>query len=224
MKILLDNYRAFFFDFDGVIADSLDIKTHAFGELFKDYGRSVVKKVRAYHLANGAVSRYDKFNFFYKDILNKEITPKIMDDLDKRYSHLVVESVVRAPFIKGVMRFIRRLAEGNKDCFIISATPEKEIRRIAKLKKIDTLFKEIVGAPNKKSENLKYLLYKAKVKNEEAIYFGDAMGDCEAARENNVYFIGIVNRKSRELKYLNDIPKIRDFNHFRDFTVCQNLR
>jgi phosphoglycolate phosphatase-like HAD superfamily hydrolase len=46
----------------------------------------------------------------------------------------------------------------------------------------------------------------------EALYFGDARSDYEAAKQNNVDFIGIVNTKSRELKGLRGISKIRDFN------------
>lgn len=212
VKIHIDNYKSFFFDFDGVIVDSVDIKTQAFGELFKDCGEEIVKKVVGYHLKNGGVSRYEKFKYYYKNIVNKEITSEIIDDLDKKYSRLVVEKIMEAPFIKGVMDFIRQLNEIGKECFIISATPQKEVKDIAKSRQIAGFFKEIVGSPETKKENLEYLLDKHSIDPDEAVYFGDARSDYEAARKNSVDFIGIVNISSQELKKLNGIAKIEYFN------------
>ena len=205
-------YQAFFFDFDGVIADSLDVKTAAFGELFSNYGQDIRTKVVNYHLDNGGISRYEKFRYYYRHFLNKKITVKIMRDLDKRYSDIVTKKVVAAPFIKDVMRFIRQLKRSEKECFIISATPQKEIKTIARLKHIDGFFSEIVGSPAKKSQNMRFLLRKYDIKNGEAIYFGDAKSDYEAAKANNIDFVGIVNKKSQELKNLRTIVKIKDFS------------
>lgn len=212
MKLNPDKYNAFFFDFDGVIVDSLDIKAQAFGELFKDYGKDVVENVVGYHLNNGGISRYEKFKYYYKSLLNKEINQKIMDDLDKRYSQIVVEKVVKASFIKGAMGFIKRLNELQKECFIISATPQEEINNIAKLKQINIFFKDIVGSPKKKQENLEYLLDKYLIKGNEAVYFGDAKSDYEAAVEHNIHFVGVASIKNKELEGLTNIPKIRNFN------------
>ncbi len=212
VKTHIDRYKSFFFDFDGVIIDSVNIKTRAFGELFKDYGEDVVGKVVDYHLNNGGVSRYEKFKYYYKNILNKEITPEIINDLDKRYSRLVVEKVVEAPFIKGAMDFIKKINQSGRDCFIISATPKKEIEDITMSRQIDKYFKEIVGSPRTKKENLKYLLDKYDIDFEKAIYFGDARSDYEAAEEENIDFIGIVNERSKELKGLERVTKIEHFN------------
>ena len=212
VKTHIDRYKAFFFDFDGVIVDSVDIKTRAFAELFKDYGEEAVRKVVDYHLNNGGVSRYEKFRYYYKNILNREITDEIMDGLDERYSRLVVEKVVEAPFIKGAIDFIKKINQSGRDCFIISATPKKEIEDITTSRRIGKYFKEIVGSPRTKKENLKYLLDKYDIDSEKAIYFGDARGDYEAAEEENIDFIGIVNEHSKELKGLGRITKIEYFN------------
>lgn len=211
MKIEVDKYKAFFFDFDGVIVDSLDIKTKAFGELFSKYGKAISKKVMEYHRNNGGVSRYEKFKYYYKNLLRKEINQRIIRQLDKDYSKLVVKNVIVAPYIKGVLFFIRRLNKARKDCFIISGTPQKEIRYILKQKKIDGLFVEAVGSPANKTNNLKSILRKYRVNPGEAIFFGDAKSDYEAARGNKVAFISIVNKKSQELKRHACKCSIKDF-------------
>ena len=50
--------KAIFWDFDGVIADSVNVKTDAFYEMYLPYGKHIADKVRQYHLNNGGVSRY----------------------------------------------------------------------------------------------------------------------------------------------------------------------
>ena len=50
------------FDFDGVLADSVDIKADAFAELYSPYGSEIVEQVVAHQLANGGMSRFEKFN------------------------------------------------------------------------------------------------------------------------------------------------------------------
>lgn len=119
MKFDVDKYRFFFFDFDGVIVDSLETKAQAFGALFKDYGEEIVRKVIDYHLQNGGMSRYEKFKFYYNNFLNKKITQEIIGDLDREYSQLVVEKVVKAPYINGVIDFIKELKKKRKKSVLL---------------------------------------------------------------------------------------------------------
>ena len=61
------------FDFDGVIAESVNVKTEAFSILYQPYGKDVVKKVVKHHLTNGGVSRFEKFKIYHKEFLNIEL-------------------------------------------------------------------------------------------------------------------------------------------------------
>ena len=42
----LDKYEMIFWDFDGVIKESVSVKTDAYVELFRPYGSHVCKKIR----------------------------------------------------------------------------------------------------------------------------------------------------------------------------------
>jgi HAD superfamily hydrolase (TIGR01549 family) len=214
MRPNIDKYKFIIFDFDGVIVDSLGVKTEAFGQLFSSYGRDIALKVKQYHLNNGGISRYEKFKYYYKSLLNKKINKSITRRLDKKYSDLVLTRVASAAYIKGALEFIKKCNKDKKSCFIISATPEKELRRIVKLKKIQPLFKIVLGSPKNKSDNLKYLLKKFSINSADVVYFGDAVSDFQAAKNNRICFIGIVNKKSRELKGIKGRPTIRDFTCF----------
>lgn len=210
-KLDVDRYRAFFFDFDGVVVDSVKIKGEAFGSLFAEYGSEVVEKVIDHHLKNGGLSRYDKFRYYYKEFLGKEITAEIMEELDRLYSERVVEKVIAAPAIGGVMDFITRLNSRDLPCYIVSATPEREVQMIARRRGIDYFFKEIVGSPRGKADNLAMLLNKYSILSEEAVFFGDAISDYRAAEHNHVGFVGV---KFEELKIFPSVPIIQDFVSF----------
>ena len=78
MKILkpeaatLLNYQCMFFDFDGVVLESGNIKTDAFIELFAGLG--IDEEVKQHHLENQGVSRYEKFRWITENLLKEEYT------------------------------------------------------------------------------------------------------------------------------------------------------
>ena len=57
--------NAIIFDFDGVVLESLNVKTNAFKKLYEPYGSDISKKVVEHHLENGGVSRFDKIKFYH---------------------------------------------------------------------------------------------------------------------------------------------------------------
>ena len=50
--------KTIIFDFDGVILESMDVKTEAFKKLYQPFGSSISNKVVENHLANWGISRY----------------------------------------------------------------------------------------------------------------------------------------------------------------------
>ena len=43
LEYILSKKKLVIFDFDGVLVDSVNVKTEAFGLMYKDYGSDVVK-------------------------------------------------------------------------------------------------------------------------------------------------------------------------------------
>ena len=125
--------KAIIFDYDGTIADSVDIKTQAFAELYKPYGIDIADKVVKYHLSHGGVSRFDKFKYFHKEFLNIELSEFEIQNLAKKFSKLVIFEVVNAPYITGSLEFITNNYKVF-DMFISTATPTDEIHKILKRK------------------------------------------------------------------------------------------
>lgn len=208
--------RAVFLDFDGVIAESVDIKTVAFQKLFEDEGPDVMAQVRDYHLSHGGVSRFDKFRYFYAGILKRPLSEEIFQDLCNRFSRLVIDEVVNSPYVPGAREFIEEYAQ-RCALFVTSATPQGEIEEIMQRRKLDHFFKKIYGAPFSKSDAVKEVLESEKISPREAVYIGDAFSDYEAAECNGVPFIARISNKEAEAVF-HDIScaKVSDLTCVRE--------
>jgi len=181
-------YKAIIFDWDGVVTDSVGVKTEAYAQMFRKYGAEIEKQVVEYHLAHGGVSRFDKFRYFHKEFLGEEISEEKVQKLSNEFSELVFQKVVDAPFIKGAIDAIHKAHQQGLLLFVISGTPIEEIKLIAEKKGLSGYFMEILGSPTKKDAWTKYILEKYSLKPKEVLFFGDAEEDRLAAKINGVDF------------------------------------
>jgi len=188
----LKKIKAIIFDFDGVIADSVGIKTRAFAHLFRNHPKNVVDAVVKYHIENGGQSRYVKFKHYYENILKFEYSDEIGEKLAEEFSQFVFEEVVKCPYIKGAKEFIEA-RHNDYMFFIVSGTPDDEIKLIVERKGLSSYFKEVCGTPKKKGEWVKELLEKYELLPAEAVFIGDALDDYKGAKTNGCFFIGVVS-------------------------------
>ena len=68
----LHRYLTLIFDCDGVVLDSNRVKTEAFRAAAMPWGRAAAEALVANHVANGGVSRYEKFASFLEHILPEQ--------------------------------------------------------------------------------------------------------------------------------------------------------
>jgi HAD superfamily hydrolase (TIGR01549 family) len=182
--------QAVFFDFDGVIVDSNRIKTEAFRTLFKDYDQATVAKVVAYHQRHGGISRVEKIRYVHEHFLNQPLTGEELDRWAGEFSQLVVEKVVGAAWIDGAKEFLES-SQAAWPMFLISGTPEDELRHIVERRKISGYFQAILGSPVGKPYHIRHLLADYRLNPSHCIFVGDALTDFNAARETGLHFIGI---------------------------------
>lgn len=185
------NYDAFFFDFDGVLVDSVEVKTKAFAKLFETFGDDVVTQVVNHHRHHGGMTRVEKFRFYHRNFLKRDLDDEELDKLCHRFAQLVVDEVIAAPEIRGAEVFLQQYSQ-HIPCFVISATPEDEIKLIVKGRGWSDYFKEVRGAPESKENNLEKLLKYYRLMASQCLYFGDAHHDYVAATKWGVNFLGIV--------------------------------
>jgi len=188
-----------FFDFDGVILDSVDVKTQAFAQMFKQYGSEIENAVVNYHLKNGGVSRYEKFRYYYEQLLNRKISEEQLDVLGEQFSRLVIEKVIASQYIPGALETIKSLSSNNIPMFIVSGTPEDEIRLIVSRKGLSSYFEEVHGSPGEKWKITYDILQRRALSPDKGIFVGDALSDYEAAKVNGLHFLGIVPENSTSI-------------------------
>lgn len=180
--------KGIIFDFDGVIAESVQVKSDAFVELYKPYGTDVMKKVFDHHEANGGMSRYEKLKIYHESFLNKTISEEKITDLAKQFSELVVKKVIDCPYVPGALDFIQESYNQYK-LFISTGTPTEEIKLIIASRGISQYFSDVFGSPEKKTDHIKKIISKYGLKCEEILFFGDSNSDIDAAFCNSVPFI-----------------------------------
>lgn len=186
-------WQAIFFDFDGVILDSVDVKTKAFAKMFEPYGPEIQEQVVQYHVENGGVSRFEKFRYYYENLLKRGISEEEIDKLSKEFSHLVVQGVIDSPFIEGAYETLEKLKEHSVLAYVVSGTPHDEINFVVKEKGLSGFFQEIHGSPRKKWEIAAEIVDRKGFIPSKCLFLGDAMSDYEAARKTGMQFLGIVS-------------------------------
>ncbi|WP_420386073.1 HAD family hydrolase [Roseivirga sp.] len=179
-------YKCMFFDFDGVVLESGDIKTEAFVELFNGLG--IEDEVKEHHLANQGVSRYDKFRWITENLLEREYNPSIEEELGARFASIVKQKVIESPFVEGFEAMIQAVRDAKIYCVVASGTPHEELNSIIRSRSIDSWFDEVYGSPRKKDEIVKMVLADKGFKKTECLFFGDASTDFEAAEQVGIDF------------------------------------
>lgn len=213
----LSKKTCFVFDFDGVIKDSVHVKTQAFEQIYRSYGSEVVEKVKTYHLENGGLSRYKKFEYYEKVLLKKKITNDEVNSLSNQFSDIVKNKVINSSPIPGVINFLDILKKNNILTVVNSATPLSELKEIIKQCNYEKYFQKIYGSPETKTNNLFSVMRDFDIQSKDIVFFGDAKNDLIAASETNISFIG-VGDYFRELN-ISENSDHSFINNFKDITL-----
>lgn len=176
-----------FWDFDGVIKDSVNVKTAAFELLFLHFGEDIARRVRQHHEANGGVSRFDKIPL-YLSWAGEPASSEQVEAFCERFSQAVMQVVIDAPWVPGVREYL--LEHYAEQYFVlVTATPQEEIEQILAALELTRCFREVHGAPTKKASAIGAVLARQKCAPERAFMVGDAETDRQAAQANAVPFL-----------------------------------
>lgn len=214
MKKLLKK-DTIFFDFDGVIKDSMEVKSDAFELLFLPFGKEVAKKVRKHHEENGGMSRFEKLPL-YLSWASLNFDQKIIDEYSNKFSSLVMQSVIKSEWVPGILNFLKK-KNTHASLFVITATPQAEIEEILNQLAINHYFKMVVGAPTPKSEAIRLLIDQFQIQIKNTVMIGDSTSDYQAASLNQVDFV--LRRTKLNRKLQNTLECSSVFDCFDDFIM-----
>jgi len=207
---LLKESQIVFWDFDGVIKDSVMVKSAGYEKLFLPFGEDVVKRVNKHHNVHGGISRYEKIPL-YLSWAGEPANPLQVQDFCDRFSELVQQAVVDSPWVPGVCEYLS--SHYADQCFVlITGTPQKEIEEILHALNITRYFRNVYGAPKAKTIMVKDVLERLSCPFEQALVIGDSGTDLEAAKNNNVAFLLRRTSLNKELQKQFTGPSFENLN------------
>jgi phosphoglycolate phosphatase-like HAD superfamily hydrolase len=209
---LLQDARLVFWDFDGVVKDSIGAKTEGFRWLVRSAGPKVCNRVQRHHESNGGVSRYDKIPLYLKwaDMPTNATTVR---RACVEFSEYVTDAVINSPWVPGVADYLRSNL-GSQVFILVTATPSEEIIRILDQLTLLPCFSDVFGAPTLKGDAVAFSLDHHQIASDRAVFVGDSVTDHEAATSNCVPFLLRRHGLNRDLAASLRVPSF--FNLGRD--------
>jgi HAD superfamily hydrolase (TIGR01549 family) len=199
----MSSIKIIFWDFDGVLMDSNAVRNLGFEKVLSDYPQDQVAKLLEFHTANGGLSRYVKFRYFFEEIRSEVIAENDILQLAQRFSSIMKDLLVnRDLLINETMDFVRRNQQ-NYIMHITSGSDDQELKYLCKSLQIDHLFSSIHGSPKPKKQWVKELLVQHEYKIDECVLIGDSVNDWEAANVNGIHFLAY--NSTQELSALSTI-------------------
>lgn len=191
--------KTIFWDFDGVILDSMPIRDFGFVKIFEEFDKELVDKLLEYHTLNGGLSRYVKIRYFYNILLKKDVSDEKVQELADKFSIIMKTELTNKKYlIKETVDFIEKNYQ-NCNFHIVSGSDGKELNYLCKELDLTKYFKTIEGSPTPKNDLVKKILEKYKYDPKECILIGDSINDYEAANVNGIKFYGYNNVKLKKL-------------------------
>lgn len=209
--------KAIVLDFDGVVLQSVDVKTRSFAAVFAEEEPQAVRLIVEYHLRNGGLSRFEKFRWAYREVLRRPLPADEERRLGERFNALVEESVLKAEWVPGAREFLHA-EHARRPLFIASGTPEKELRRIVEGRGLASLFRGVFGSPKRKDDILREIAAGLGCAPGALVMVGDARNDSDAAAAVGCRFIGICPAGQAHDFPAGTLvlPDLRDLSHAAD--------
>ena len=203
----ISEYQTLVFDCDGVVLNSNKIKTQAFYEATKHFGHEPAQALVDYHVQNGGISRYAKFEYFITKILKQHLDESLNQDLLQRFAQAVKEGLMTCEMAEGLEALREKTKHAN--WLIVSGGDQDELREVFAARGLDKYFDGgIFGSPDTKD----IILEREMVNNnvlQNALFLGDSKYDFKAADKAGLDFIFI--------------SEWSEFNNWESFTRLNSI-
>ena len=199
------------FDCDGVILESMDVKTRAFERIGNDFGKEMGERLAMYHAINGGVSRYEKFEWLYRMVYGRSITPDESAVLNGRFVDYALEEIATSPLVAGTCDVLERW-QGRVPMYVASGAPQEELVFLLEKRGLGHYFNGIYGSPPSKGPLLLKILQETGSPPEETLMIGDSAYDLRAAEQAGTLFYGRGGRfKYGPHPWHEDLTRLNDY-------------
>lgn len=208
---MLERYATLFWDFDGVIKDSVAVKSDAFERLFAPFGAELARRVRLHHESNGGMSRYEKIPLYLR-WAGLEASEAEVSRYCDLFAAAVRQAVIDSPWVPGAREYLQDNRQRQR-FVLVTATPQAEIEDILAALSLTSCFREVHGAPTSKSDAIESVLARLQSSRAEALFIGDSDSDYAAATATGVAFLLRRTALNRQLQREYRGMQCEDFLH-----------
>lgn len=218
MNIDIKKYKTIVFDCDGVVLDSNVVKTEAYFRTAKNLGHTdaQAQALVDYHVKLGGISRYHKFEWYLREVLNQTVTEQAVQILLVEFARELEVGLMECPVAEGLPAL--RVATKTANWMILSGGDQQEIRTLFGKRNLTQYFDGgLFGSPDNKDEVLAREKSNGNVQLP-ALFIGDSKYDYEAAHRAGLDFVFMSNWTevadwqdycaSNNLKVLNNIAAL----------------
>lgn len=183
----LANYRTLVFDCDGVILDSNRIKTEAFRKVAEPIDEKLADELVRYHVENGGISRYRKFDFFIRRCREERVATPSNEELCRRFGDQVRDALLECPIADRLSEL--RAATSASTWMVASGADQAELRDVFNARGLSPLFDGgIFGSPESKRD-IVLQAFQKHGKPRPALMLGDSREDYYAANGADLDFV-----------------------------------
>lgn len=184
---LVTDYSTLIFDCDGVILNSNKVKTQAFFNTALAYGEAAARALVAFHVANGGISRYEKFKVFLETMVPKDQNGPPLNDLLRIYASEVRQGLMTCEVTLGLEK-LRELTASLR-WLIVSGGDQQELREVFDGRGLNLFFDGgIFGSPDTKDVILERECINQNIK-KPGVFLGDSRYDHVAASRAGLDFV-----------------------------------
>jgi phosphoglycolate phosphatase-like HAD superfamily hydrolase len=208
-------YTTVVFDCDGVILNSNQLKIQAYFDTAIRFGANAAQAqaLVRHHIQLGGISRYPKFQYFLKEILNQSVTEqatrKLLDTFGAEVERLLANCEI-APELQAL-----REANPHQKWMVLSGGDQAELRKIFNLRGLTHLFNAgIFGSPDNKDQVLAREISNGNI-SKPALFLGDSRYDHQASTNAGLDFVF--------LSAWTDVENWQAYCEQNNVTVLQNL-
>lgn len=181
-------------DFDGVILDSVQLKTDLFIRCYDGEATpSQQQEIRSYQDAHHGIGRYDKFHYFERVVFGRQPEDANIARLASQYSSMLRKDVRHCAELPGAREVLKRF-HGHVPLHLVSGTAQADLDAITVERDFDRYFDRIIGSPTRKEEAFSKILREAGGQGARIVAIGDSMTEKDAAEATGIGFVGIVAR------------------------------
>jgi phosphoglycolate phosphatase-like HAD superfamily hydrolase len=183
-----------FFDFDGVIMDSMALKLDSYAHALRqfEFDRAALNQIMVEHTGT---SRHRILRVMHQELAGTPISEENFDRALADFNREDAASVPRMPRVPGSLEFIERF-HADRFTAIVTGTPHDVIQQTSEFHGLMAYFDVVRGTPDTKVQIVTEEMERHQIVRENALFIGDGKTDQLAAEACGIRFVGMAGEHS----------------------------